>query len=82
VRNIKLLWQLYIPYLLITLASLVIFGGLAYWSIRSFYFNQTADVLTTRAGLVGREVGLPLAAGDTAAAIQCCRELAPLVQTG
>ena len=42
-RKLKLLWQLYIPYLLITLVSLVILGSLGYWSIRSFYFNQTAD---------------------------------------
>ena len=72
-RNWKLLWQLYVPYLLITLLSLAILGGSAYWSIRSFYFERAAEDLEIRARLLKQDVAPALAGDDTSSAFNLCR---------
>jgi len=72
-RNWKLLWQLYVPYLLITLLSLAILGGSTYRSIRSFYLDRAAEDLEIRARLLKLDLAPALAGGDTSLAFNLCR---------
>ncbi|MFH1071549.1 MAG: ATP-binding protein [Candidatus Glassbacteria bacterium] len=72
-RNWKLLWQLYVPYLLITLLSLAILGGSTYRSIRSFYLDRAAENLEIRAKLLKLDLAPAMAGGDTSLAFNLCR---------
>ena len=77
----KMVWRLYLPYLLITFVSLMVLGWYAFRSMRDFYLNQTAADLEVRTELLRPELVESLALGDTSAAIQLCERSAPRTKT-
>lgn len=56
-RAKRLLWQLYLSYLLITLAALLAIGGFASVEIRRFYLKSVNNDLKVRAQLVEQQIG-------------------------
>ena len=56
-RAKRLLWQLYLSYLLITLAALLAIGGFASVEIRRFYLKSVNNNLEVRAQLVEQQIG-------------------------
>ncbi|MCH8048008.1 MAG: HAMP domain-containing protein [Planctomycetes bacterium] len=63
-RAKRLLWQLYLSYLLITLAALLAIGGFASVEIRRFYLQSVNKNLHIRARLVEQQIGASLDATD------------------
>ena len=56
-RSKRLLWQLYLSYLLITLAALLAVGGFASVEIRRFYLASVNSDLQVRARFVEQQIG-------------------------
>ncbi|HUU27640.1 MAG TPA: ATP-binding protein [archaeon] len=79
-RSWKLIWQLYFPYLLITLGSLLILGWYAGYSMREFYLSQTANILEVRANLLKQLLSEQFASGDTAGVLRLCEQYGRKVQ--
>ena len=52
----RLLWQLYLPYLIITILALVLFSWYASYSFRWFYYDEVAKDLKSRTQLAGRQI--------------------------
>jgi two-component system, OmpR family, phosphate regulon sensor histidine kinase PhoR len=52
----RLLWQLYLPYLIITILALVLLSWYASYSFRWFYYDEIAQNLESRTRLVGRQI--------------------------
>ncbi len=52
----RLLWQLYLPYLIITILALVLLSWYASYSFRWFYYDEIAQNLKSRTRLAGREI--------------------------
>ncbi len=52
----RLLWQLYLPYLIITVLALVILSWYASYSFRWFYYDEIARDLKSRTQLAGRQI--------------------------
>ena len=71
----RMLWQLYTPYLIIIVFSVIALAWYAVWSQRNFYLDQTADDLEARARLISKQL-IPLAQTENYAAIDTlCKEL-------
>ena len=60
-RSLKMVWRLYLPYLLITLVSLLVLGWFSFSSMRDFYLSQTAADLEVRTELLGPDLSASLA---------------------
>ena len=52
----RLLWQLYLPYLIITILALVLSSWYASYSFRWFYYDEIAQNLESRSWLAGRQI--------------------------
>ena len=52
----RLLWQLYLPYLIITILALVLSSWYASYSFRWFYYDEVAQNLESRSRLAGRQI--------------------------
>jgi two-component system, OmpR family, phosphate regulon sensor histidine kinase PhoR len=52
----RLLWQLYLPYLIITILALVLLSWYASHSFRWFYYDEIARDLKSRTQLVGQQI--------------------------
>jgi two-component system phosphate regulon sensor histidine kinase PhoR len=52
----RLLWQLYLPYLIITILALVLLSWYASYSFRWFYYDEVARDLKSRTQLAGRQI--------------------------
>ncbi len=52
----RLLWQLYLPYLIITILALVLLSWYASYSFRWFYYDEIAQNLKSRTRLAGRQI--------------------------
>ncbi|MGD0552573.1 MAG: ATP-binding protein [Sedimentisphaerales bacterium] len=52
----RLLWQLYLPYLIITILSLVLLSWYASYSFRWFYYDEIAQNLESRTRLAGQQI--------------------------
>lgn len=52
----RLLWQLYLPYLIITILALVLLSWYASYSFRWFYYDEIAQNLESRTRLAGRQI--------------------------
>ncbi|MGA2679407.1 MAG: ATP-binding protein [Sedimentisphaerales bacterium] len=52
----RLLWQLYLPYLIITILALVLLSWYASYSFRWFYYDEIAQNLESRIQLAGRQI--------------------------
>ncbi|MGD0572530.1 MAG: ATP-binding protein [Sedimentisphaerales bacterium] len=52
----RLLWQLYLPYLIITILALVLLSWYASYSFRWFYYDEIAHNLESRTRLAGRQI--------------------------
>jgi two-component system phosphate regulon sensor histidine kinase PhoR len=52
----RLLWQLYLPYLIITILALVLLSWYASYSFRWFYYDEIAQNLESRTQLAGRQI--------------------------
>lgn len=52
----RLLWQLYLPYLIITILALVMVSWYASHSLRSFYYEEVAGDLKSRTQLAGQQI--------------------------
>ncbi len=71
----QLLWQLYFPYLLVTILSLSVVTWYATISLRRFHHEQATTDLRIRANLVLDQIGPFLERGDTRALQDTCRTL-------
>jgi two-component system, OmpR family, phosphate regulon sensor histidine kinase PhoR len=79
-RNLRMIWRLYLPYLLITLVSLLALGWFAFQSMREFYLDQTAADLKMKCELLTPELVALLAAGDADSAIRMCAQVSPRLE--
>jgi two-component system phosphate regulon sensor histidine kinase PhoR len=52
----RLLWQLYLPYLIITILALVLLSWYASYSFRRFYYDDVAQNLKSRTELAERDI--------------------------
>jgi two-component system phosphate regulon sensor histidine kinase PhoR len=52
----RLLWQLYLPYLIITVLALVLLSWYASYSFRWFYYDEIARDLKSRTQLAGQQI--------------------------
>jgi two-component system, OmpR family, phosphate regulon sensor histidine kinase PhoR len=52
----RLLWQLYLPYLVITILALILLSWYASYSFRWFYYDEIAQNLESRTRLAGRQI--------------------------
>jgi two-component system phosphate regulon sensor histidine kinase PhoR len=52
----RLLWQLYLPYLIITILALVLLSWYASYSFRWFYYDEVARDLKSRTQLAGQQI--------------------------
>ena len=52
----RLLWQLYLPYLFVTVLALVLLGWYVSYSFRSFYYEEVAQNLKSRVELARRNI--------------------------
>ncbi|MGD0597962.1 MAG: ATP-binding protein [Sedimentisphaerales bacterium] len=52
----RLLWQLYLPYLVITILALVLLSWYASYSFRWFYYDEVARDLKSRTQLAGQQI--------------------------
>ena len=52
----RLLWQLYLPYLIITILALVLLSWYASYSFRWFYYDEVARDLKSRTELAERDI--------------------------
>lgn len=71
----QLLWQLYFPYLVVTILSLTAVTWYATTSLRRFYHEQAVIDLRVRARLVLDQIGPHLVKEDTASVQRVCRSL-------
>ena len=71
----KLIWQLFPPYLLITLLSVLAVSWYASSALRHFFLDQTETDLKTRALLVEKQIVAHLGPRNTAAVDAICKEL-------
>lgn len=51
-KKIRLTWILFAAFLLITVISLTVFGGYAFWAMRNFFYKQSALALEARGQLI------------------------------
>ena len=74
-RRKRLIWQLFPPYLLITLLSLLAVSWYASSSLRHFFLDQTAADLKIRALLVEKQIVAHLAPLDAAEVDAICKKI-------
>jgi len=77
----SLLWQLFPPFLLITLLSLLLVTAYASRSLRQFYLEHTARDLRARALLIESQVKPLVTAGHVDSVHATCRNLGKLTGT-
>ena len=77
----KLLWQIYLPFLLIIVFSLMGLSWYASQSLKDFHLDQTAADLRARAELVKPMVTDRLAAHDPAGTDALSKRLGDLIAT-
>jgi two-component system phosphate regulon sensor histidine kinase PhoR len=70
-RRRRLIWQLYPPFLLITILSLVAVTWYASDSLAQFYLDQTAIDLEARANLIKEQIAELINPLDPAAVDRC-----------
>jgi len=75
IRRKKLIWQLFPPYLLITLLSLLAVSWYASSSLHHFFLDQTAADLKIRALLVEKQIFAHLAPLDAANVDAICKDI-------
>jgi two-component system phosphate regulon sensor histidine kinase PhoR len=73
-RRRRLIWQLYPPFLLITILSLVAVTWYASDSLAQFYLDQTAIDLEARANLIKEQIAELINPLDPAAVDRLCKE--------
>jgi two-component system phosphate regulon sensor histidine kinase PhoR len=74
-RRKRLLWQLYLSYLLITLASLAVVTWYASSALRQFYIDRTRADLEARALLIEQQVRAGLAQREFSHLDALCKQL-------
>ena len=74
-RRKRLLWQLFPPFLLITVVSLLVLTSATTYYLHRFYLHQIADDLGWRARLATLMINSPLQAGDYAALEMQCKAM-------
>ena len=74
-RRKRLIWQLFPPFLLITLLSLLAVSWYASRSLRHFFLDQTESDLKTRALLIEKQIAAYLAPLDAAEVDAICKEI-------
>jgi two-component system phosphate regulon sensor histidine kinase PhoR len=67
-RRKSLLWQIFPPFLVVSLLTLLLVTGFASRAMRRFHVDRTAADLTVRAHLFDAQIGSLVAAGDYEAA--------------
>jgi two-component system phosphate regulon sensor histidine kinase PhoR len=77
----RMLWQVYVPFLVVTLVSLVALVWFTSNALRSFYLDRLASDLEVRARFVERQVADHLAAGDQSSIDRLCKELGAMTST-
>lgn len=70
----KILWQLYLPYLLIIILTIVALTWYALWAHKNFYIQQMAAGLKIRATLLEKPLAAFLLSGNMAAVDSLCKE--------
>lgn len=77
----KLLWRLYISYIVIVFLSLMAASWFAYGSLKQFYLDETREHLHVRAELVARMIGRELSESETGAIDGVCKEVGREINT-
>jgi two-component system phosphate regulon sensor histidine kinase PhoR len=77
----RLLWRIYICFFLSTLLALAVTAWYANHSLQSFYKEQVASELLTRANILASELDAHFLANDAAQADQHCKDFGRLTQT-
>ncbi len=77
----RILWQIFPPFLLITLLALAAASVFATGVMRSFFIQQATSDLRSRARLVESAVGTQLSPVDAAAIDRICKRLGPASST-
>jgi two-component system phosphate regulon sensor histidine kinase PhoR len=71
----RLLWQLYLPYLIITILALVLLSWYASYSFRWFYYDEIAGDLKSRTQLAGQQILPTLSQKNFSEVDQLCKSL-------
>jgi two-component system phosphate regulon sensor histidine kinase PhoR len=71
----RLLWQLYLPYLVITILAIVISSWYVSYSLHSFYYDEVAQDLKSRTELAGHDISTTLEKGQFDEADRLCKTL-------
>ncbi|MGA2324055.1 MAG: ATP-binding protein [Sedimentisphaerales bacterium] len=71
----RLLWQLYLPYLIITILALVLLSWYASYSFRWFYYDEVAGDLKSRTQLAGQQILPTLSQKNFSEVDQLCKSL-------
>lgn len=80
-RKGRLLWRVYLYFLVATLAALAVTTWFAVRSLRQFHEGQVADELLVRAKFIARELDKKAIDGDADTIDRNCKELGALVGT-
>jgi two-component system, OmpR family, phosphate regulon sensor histidine kinase PhoR len=80
-RPKKLIWQLYLSYVLIMGLPIVIVTWYASHSFNKFYVTQTMEDLTSRAWLIGSQVGEHISRSSSNTIDSLCKSLSKKVTT-
>ncbi|MGA2171801.1 MAG: ATP-binding protein [Sedimentisphaerales bacterium] len=71
----RLLWQLYLPHLIITILALVLLSWYASYSFRWFYYDEVAQNLKSRTQLAGQDILTVLSQKKFDEVDQLCKSL-------
>ncbi|MBN1255233.1 MAG: HAMP domain-containing protein [Deltaproteobacteria bacterium] len=74
-RRKKLIWKLYPVYLVIILFSILIVGIYASTTFKKFYLRKTAEDLTVRAHLIGRDVAASFSKENQTSLDELCKTI-------
>jgi two-component system phosphate regulon sensor histidine kinase PhoR len=80
-RRKSLLWQIFPPFLVVSILPLVLVTGYASQAMRRFHVERTADDLTVRATLLEELVAPLIAAGEYESAHALCKRLGDQTET-